>query len=197
MMFLGISVFGQNDVRKIVIIPNENYTNCDSVVKHYADSMKTIYKAKHNEIEAAKVLARKQVIWGKTSDGLGYNDPLLYLIYEFIALIGIIISTMITVSKGVKSNPISPKTFSVAYWWGMNKAKTARAVAILLIIFACCRCSNEFFNIAVSFPFALALGAGADQLIEIWNTWKQKKIDSFKASIGIETITRPIENKPV
>lgn len=170
--------------------------NCDSVVKHYADSMKAMYKARRDTIEQAKVLARKQTMWGKTADGKGYIDPFLYLIYMGIALLSLIASTWITVKVGIKNNEYSPTKFSLRYWWHMNHNKIERAIGILIIIFFACRCSNEMFNVNVSFGFALGLGAGIDQLIEVWNNYKQKKIDAFKKTLGIETITQPIpENK--
>ena len=169
--------------------------DCDSVVKHYSDSLKAVWKAKHNEVEMAKIKARKEFIWGKDSDG-NIIDPMLYVYAEILALLALFVSVYVTVAKGVQTNPTSPAKFSFRYWWLNNSSKIFRDIAILILIFFLCRLSNEYFAQAFNFLYAVTLGAGLPQIIILWKNYNQRKIDAFQKTIGFETVTKPIDTTP-
>jgi hypothetical protein len=167
-----------------VVQQQQELKDCSEEVRNYADSVKAIWKAKHTEMD----LARQKWFWGEDKTTGKAIDWVIYLIAEFVALLSVFASTfIITVPRGVKTNTVSPNSFSIKYWWINNKEKLYRWISILIFIFFACRLSNEYFNSSLNFLYAVGLGAGLDQLITWWKNYNQKRIDAFNKTLSPTT----------
>jgi hypothetical protein len=158
------------------------------VVDTQKDSIRSLHQQAHLErIKAAIKLSEEHRAWLYGRDAKGnIIDPWFYLAALIIAMLSWFVSHFITVKNGIKENKTSPPKFSLLYWWIDNKARIFRMIAILIFILFICRLSNEILNSSLNFLYAVTLGAGLDQMIEIYNRYTQKKLDEIKKTLGIE-----------
>jgi hypothetical protein len=162
MMFLGISVFGQNVQPNLPIIPQEEKTITikSGQIVVQSDTLR------HLRSRLAEAQAKKD-LWGGVK-------PISYLIGLLFALIGIFINTFVLTVAGVSKNTDSPQKFSWSYWWHDNKGRILRWIGLLFVILVCMRFSKEVFDMDFTMFVAFLLGLCLDRVVEIVRNLKTK-----------------------